>query len=323
MNRNDRRIFRTTAAALALAVAALLYVLFTTFRLQDRIHPPQHPKTHAARTGRHATRRPPGTGHARTTYYAVAPNHRAERFSFDPNTADSTQLLRLGLQPWQVRNIYRYRARGGIYRTRDDFARLYGLTRKQYRELAPYIRISADYLPAATLIGKRNAAHDTLTGNHNAAAADSTAARTTAGTARDSLEYPVKLKPGQHIELNTADADDLRRVPGIGHYYAAQILRYGRWLGGYVSVDQLDEIENFPTDAKQYFVVDHPTPRKLPVNSLSLSQLKRHPYINYFQAKAIVDYRRRHGPLKSLQQLSFSRDFPPEAISRLEPYVEY
>ena len=40
MNRNDRRIFRTTAAALALAVAALLYVLFTTFRLQDRIYPP-------------------------------------------------------------------------------------------------------------------------------------------------------------------------------------------------------------------------------------------------------------------------------------------
>ena len=43
MNRNDRRIFRTTAAALALAVAALLYVLFTTFRLQDRIYPPPAP----------------------------------------------------------------------------------------------------------------------------------------------------------------------------------------------------------------------------------------------------------------------------------------
>lgn len=27
-------------------------------------------------------------------------------FFFDPNTADSTALLRLGLSPWQVRNIY-------------------------------------------------------------------------------------------------------------------------------------------------------------------------------------------------------------------------
>ena len=30
-------------------------------------------------------------------------------FFFDPNTADSTALLRLGLSPWQVRNIYKYR----------------------------------------------------------------------------------------------------------------------------------------------------------------------------------------------------------------------
>ncbi|MBP3260439.1 MAG: helix-hairpin-helix domain-containing protein [Prevotella sp.] len=305
MNRNDRRIFWVTAAVAMLAGAALLYFLFTTYHSQTNSQPSPRRTPH---TTRHTTRRTPRDAHARTTYYAVAPTHKAERFCFDPNTADSTQLLRLGLQPWQVRNIYRYRARGGIYRTREDFARLYGLTRKQYRELAPYIRISADYLPAATLIGRRHTA---------------TADHTANGTARDSLEYPVKLKPGQHIELNTADADELRRVPGIGHYYAAQILRYGRWLGGYVSVDQLDEIENFPAEAKQYFVVDHPTPRKLPVNSLSTSQLKRHPYINYFQAKAIVDYRRRHGPLKSLQQLSFSRDFPPEAIRRLEPYVEY
>ena len=32
-----------------------------------------------------------------------------------------------------------------------DFARLYGLTRKQYRELEPYITIGDDYEPASTL----------------------------------------------------------------------------------------------------------------------------------------------------------------------------
>ena len=30
-----------------------------------------------------------------------------ELFPFDPNTADSTQLLKLGLQSWQVRSIYK------------------------------------------------------------------------------------------------------------------------------------------------------------------------------------------------------------------------
>ena len=46
----------------------------------------------------------------------------SELFPFDPNTADSTTLLRLGLVPWQVRNIYKYRAAGGIYRSKEDFA---------------------------------------------------------------------------------------------------------------------------------------------------------------------------------------------------------
>ena len=38
-------------------------------------------------------------------YYASEQNSE-ELSCFDPNTADSTTLLKLGLRPWQVRNIY-------------------------------------------------------------------------------------------------------------------------------------------------------------------------------------------------------------------------
>lgn len=84
------------------------------------------------------------------------PAQQVRLFPFDPNTADSTQLLQLGLQRWQVRNIYRYRRAGGIYRRPQDFARLYGLTAGQYRQLEPYIRISADYQPASNLYPSSN-----------------------------------------------------------------------------------------------------------------------------------------------------------------------
>ena len=60
-------------------------------------------------------------------------NKETKLFYFDPNTADSTQLLQLGLQPWQVRSIYKYRAKGGIYRKKEDFAYVYGLTAKDYK----------------------------------------------------------------------------------------------------------------------------------------------------------------------------------------------
>ena len=249
---------------------------------------------------------------ARTSNYYVAPK-KTELFVFDPNTADSTQLLRLGLQPWQVRNIYKYRAAGGVYREKTDFARLYGLTVKQYRELEPYIRISDDYLPASTLLkhekrGYQEGTRDSARQNHGPVPLP---------------HYSPKLRPGETLELTTADTTTLKTIPGIGPYFARKIVQYGQRLGGYVSIDQLDEIEDFPQDAKQYLVINEAHPQKLNLNKLSLNELKRHPYINFYQARAITDYRRLHGPIHSLQDLRLSKDFTPEAITRLEPYVEY
>ena len=48
-------------------------------------------------------------------------------------------------------------------------------------------------------------------------------------------------------------------------------------------------LDGFPQGAKKYFVIAQPSPRRLNVNKLSLNELKRHPYINYYQAKTIVD----------------------------------
>ena len=227
---------------------------------------------------------------------------------FDPNTADSALLVSVGLAPWQARNICRYRSRGGIFRQKEDFAKVYGLTVKQYRQLAPYIRIGRDYQPAATLVAPRRQEHDALP------APDTMVRR---------RKYPVKIGTTETIVLNTADTALLRHVPGIGPYYASEIVRYGRRLGGYVSVDQLDEISDFPQKSKRYFTISGATPAKLNVNQLSIEKLRRHPYINYYMAKAIVDYRRLYGPLKSLDDLKLHKEFTPQVIERLRPYVEF
>jgi len=233
-------------------------------------------------------------------YYAVE-SSRAELFDFDPNTADSTQFLRLGLRPWQVRNIYKYRAKGGVYRKPTDFARLYGLTVEEYRRLEPHIKIKGDFRPASVLVEKE--------------------ARQT--YERDTLRYPVKLKAGEHVALDLADTAAFKRVPGIGSYYARAIVNYGKRLGGYVSVNQLREIDNFPDEALTYFEIKNPQVKRLNVNKLTLNELKRHPYINFFQARAITDYRRLRGPLKSLNDLRLLKDFDSDAIKKLEPYVTF
>ena len=298
MNRNDRRVL---IAALIVGVIVLAGIFFLG-----------EPLSNSPIRGEETKSR-----ERRNIPYAVTPSQQPETFYFDPNTADSTQLLRLGLQPWQVRNIYKYRAKGGVYRKKEDFARLYGLTVKDYRRLEPYIQISSDYLPAATLFKGRKEEKDgnsRSNGNYGSNKSNEN---------NDNLRYPVKIRENEHIVLNTADTAQLQRVPGIGKYYAKEIVHYGKWLGGYVNVDQLDEIDQFPKEAKKFFIIQHSNPHKLNVNKLTLQQLRRHPYINYHQAKAILDYRRLHGKIEDIRQLRFSSDFAEKDFQRLIPYIEY
>ena len=249
-------------------------------------------------------------------YYAV-PEKQAERFAFDPNTADSTQFLRLGLQPWQVRNIYKYRAKGGIYRKKEDFAHLYGLTVKQYRELEPYIRISGDYRPAAEVISSPQESQSQASSLPFPKGEEK---REGQGLV---YQQSSKLSPGQTVSLSHADTTQLQRVPGIGPYFARRIVEYRQRLGGYTDVSQLMEIENFPEQALDYIDLGTTEIKRLNVNKLTLAQLHRHPYISYYQAKAITEYRRLYGTLKDITQLSLLKEFTDEDLRRLQPYLEY
>lgn len=286
-------------------------------------------------------------------YYYV-PEKQGELFPFDPNTADSTQFLRLGLRPWQVRNIYKYRAAGGRYRKPTDFARLYGLTLKQYKRLEPYICIEKEVM-AADVYGNIREEYP-----------------------RHHYDYPVKLRKGEHININTADTAQLMTVPGIGPYYARQIVRKRARLGGFASPKQLLEIEGFPETALEYmevgvgkqngksaFAASGHTDgdakakesssninanafannasltakngkqsaditvkpkeelKKIRVNHDDVRTMAKHPYMRYFHAKDIEKYRRLKGKLKSVADLHRLPSFTQEDIAKLTPYLDF
>lgn len=275
--------------------------------------------------GQAVSRKGRGKTDHRPSYYQVE-GRRYELFPFDPNTADSTQFLRLGLQPWQVRNIYRYRAAGGVYRKPTDFARLYGLTVKQYRLMEPYIRIGEDYRPASEVYGySRETSRDGRGDYRSYPSPDAgEAGITSTGVDRTAaLHYTPKLKPTERVPLNTADTTLLKRIPGIGSYYARRIVWYRERLGGYCNIDQLDEIEGFPSDAKYYLVLSDEKIRKLNFNTMTLSQLRAHPYMGFYRARDVIDYRRLKGPIHGWDDLRLLRSFPPDMIKRLAPYVEF
>lgn len=287
--RSDRSVL--TVMVVAIVVAACLF--------SGALHSPS--VTSLISSDSLAAQSPAGRGGWRTDrqqreYYSQYALLRKERFFFDPNTADSTQLLRLGLRPWMVRNIYKYRRGGGNFRSPEDFAQIYGLTTTEFEELRPYIRIQHDFTPAAETYPR---------------------------TEHDTLRFPLKLQQGELISLNSADTAALKKIPGVGSYFARQIQSYRRRLGGFARKEQLMEIDGFPEEALDYVVVDTAQVKRLPVNELTLDQLRRHPYITFFQARAITDYRRLHGPIDSLGQLRLMREFSADEIARLQPYLSF
>ena len=230
---------------------------------------------------------------------------------FDPNTADSSTLVHVGLKKWQASNMLKYRAKGGRYRRAEDMKKIYGMTDSMYMALLPYIQI------------------DTVAVNHYR---DSIRKSERDSVMIDSMPRYVSQKRDTILNLRTADTTELKMIRGIGSYRARQIVRYREQLGGFAHVDQLCEIKALQpllTDSIQadsllaHFWLDSVIINPLRVNSVGVEKLQRHPYLSFEQAKAIYELRRKKIHLDSIAQLKKVECFTEQELKHLTPYLSF
>lgn len=143
------------------------------------------------------------------------------------------------------------------------------------------------------------------------------------------LRVAKSIKTDQPVELNTADTTLLKQLRGIGSGYAKMIVNYRTKLGGFYSKEQLLEVYRFPAETyakiEHQLWVDTTYIQKLPINRLSIDQLKRHPYIRYFQAKSLYDNRLNKPKQRynALDDLVEDRDVTPQFIAKIAPYLSF
>lgn len=70
------------------------------------------------------------------------PERSYESFAFDPNTVSLDDLQRLGLSERQAQSIENYREKGGRFRSKADFQKLYVVSDTLFARLEPYIEIA-------------------------------------------------------------------------------------------------------------------------------------------------------------------------------------
>ena len=227
-------------------------------------------------------------------------------FDFDPNTADMETLISLGISVNTARILINYREKGGCFRHKEDLKKVYGLKEKDYLMLEPYIRIEKRQVSAQVPPGISGKAGITGPGP----------------PVRDGLD---QLRHASRFDLNRADTSELQAVYGIGPVFASRIVKYRELLGGFYAMDQLREVygltENQFAELSIYSYTDSTHLRKLNLNVVEIGKLKQHPYLDAYQAAALLSYRKTMGAFHTLQEIPDNHLLPPEVFCKISPYM--
>jgi competence ComEA-like helix-hairpin-helix protein len=215
-------------------------------------------------------------------------------FPFNPNKLDSSGFVLLGLKPYIISNILKYR-RKVQFKDKQSFAHIYGISEAKYKELADYIQ-----LPEKEIIKNDTAGKET-----------------------------VKKVPGEFtkVDLNTADTTALMQIKGIGRSYARAIIRFRKQTGGFVSLDQLSEIYGMTPEnlckIRPFCFVNPQFVQKIKINIASVEKLKAHPYLNFYQAKQIYELRRKKGKLSGMADLVGLSELDEITIGKISAYLNF
>ena len=155
---------------------------------------------------------------------------------------------------------------------------------------------------------------------------------------RDSVVYSERFQnsPNQEsfkkqakqitlINLNTADTTEFMKIYGIGAFYAKQIIRYREKLGGYFTKEQLLEVWKMTPEAydkiKDHIFINEKDVKRIDINSVTIEELKAHPYLNWNKANSIIKMRIQRNGFKNIEELKESVLIDTETYEKLFPYL--
>jgi DNA uptake protein ComE-like DNA-binding protein len=209
-------------------------------------------------------------------------------FYFNPNTLDDQGWIALGLPEGKLKVLRNYQKSGGYFKQKEDLQSCYAIGDDFYNTIKDYVSIPKTKKPAT-------------------------------------INHQPKIT-NKIIELNKADSLTLISIKGIGPFYAKQIINYRDELGGFLSFSQFAEIwglEKLDVEKLQkQTIIDTFYIRKININKVSIEILRNHPYLNYKQAKMIVNFRNQHGDFSSVKDIQKIKPISRELFRKIAPYLK-
>jgi DNA uptake protein ComE-like DNA-binding protein len=210
-------------------------------------------------------------------------------FSFDPNIASYDTLRRVGFDEKEAATLISYRNKGGKFRKPADLKKISAITSEKAEQIIPFVEVKSDTI-------KKNR-----------------------------VSYKAYRKP--LIDLNKCDTALLSSLPGIGRVLSARIIKYRNLLGGYVSVNQLQEVYGLPPATFEIIrgrvFADSTAVQRIKINSSGFKELSRLPYLEKYEVTSILKYLELEKKINSIKELTDNKLITDKKAVLIKPYINF
>lgn len=217
------------------------------------------------------------------------------------DTVSSDWLKNKGLPVFVANNLIAYRDKKGTLHSLNEVKKIYGMTDSILTVWEPFFIFTP-----ATAKKSRNEIVATKTMH---------------------ASQKPKMEPEFQVDINTADTAIFKVLYGIGPSFAERIVKYRSLLGGYVHTSQILEVYGMDSarflKIAPYLNLDTIPLRKIKINQASIRSLKGHPYLNFYQAKRIYEYRRDGNWIDNWGELLEIENLDTANLSKIRPYLTF
>lgn len=211
---------------------------------------------------------------------------------FNPNFLTDYRGYVLGMSTNEIDRILEYRKTGEWINSTSDFQKISGISDSLMVKIQPYLKFP-----------------DWVENENRQTSKPSTSAK-------------------RKLDLNTASAEDLKKVNGIGEVLAERIIKYRNTLNGsFASIIELENVYGLQPEVIGIIVESFEIKSPRAINSLDLNSAEREqlvtiPYIDYEVAHRIIEYRTLHEGFKSLEELKSVKGFPINKFEQIKLYLQ-
>ena len=130
------------------------------------------------------------------------------------------------------------------------------------------------------------------------------------------------------VDMNRATREDLIKIYGIGEAISLRILKQKEALGGFVSMEQMQDVWGLSSEVIEnlnahFKIITLPEFKKIDINNASLKELSQFYYFKYALAKEIVTYRSMKGDFNNIEDLTKIKGFPVDKAKIIDLYLEF